>query len=122
MTVKIIDFGLARDLSEEHKIKSPGGSTYYQAPETTFVSKPTKISEKIDVWGVGCVLIFMCTEKPLFNVNASLPLDQNISIIHDKIRRADFDNKINNEIFPNLSEFCKKYLTVTDENLRASSS
>ena len=55
LTVKIIDFGLARDLNEEHKIKSAGGSTYYQAPET-FVSRPTKISEKIDVWGVGCVL------------------------------------------------------------------
>ena len=40
--------------------------------------------------------VFMSTEKPLFNLNASLPLDQNIAIIHEKIRTADFDNNINN--------------------------
>lgn len=39
LVVKIIDFGLARDLREmgegKHKIKSAGGSTCYQAPECT---------------------------------------------------------------------------------------
>lgn len=63
LTVKIIDFGLARDLKEmnqgKHNIKSAGGSAYYLAPEC-IVDKEcdngTKVSDKIDVWGAGCCL------------------------------------------------------------------
>ena len=71
-SVKIIDFGLARDLQGmkdgKHNIKTAGGSTYYQAPEV-LVTETGQISEKVDIWGTGCVLIYLCTGMPLFNID-----------------------------------------------------
>lgn len=57
---KICDFGLAQPmaLEETHisrKIQGEGGSPRYMAPE--LFSPDGKITEKVDIWAFGCILI-----------------------------------------------------------------
>eukprot|EP00932_Pfiesteria_piscicida_P007039 SRR837773.17026.p1 GENE.SRR837773.17026~~SRR837773.17026.p1 ORF type:complete len:118 (+),score=45.99 SRR837773.17026:32-355(+) len=56
LNVKICDFGLTEHMERTHITKkNNGGSPRYMAPEL-FDSK-TKITEKIDIWAMGCILL-----------------------------------------------------------------
>jgi len=56
LNVKICDFGLTESMERTHITKSNnGGSPRYMAPEL-FDAK-TKITEKIDIWAVGCIFV-----------------------------------------------------------------
>jgi serine/threonine protein kinase len=59
LNIKICDFGLTEPMERTHITKkNNGGSPRYMAPEL-FDSK-TKITEKIDVWAMGCIFIEVC--------------------------------------------------------------
>jgi len=56
---KICDFGLAQHLKGSHISRRPGGEAgtpRYMAPEC-FASAVGKLSEKVDIWALGCVLV-----------------------------------------------------------------
>merc|ERR1712071_606109 len=108
-TVKIIDFGLARDIDEIEKsnnhMSSGRGSLLYQAPETVSLRENERVryTSKIDVWGVGCVLSYLLTGKALFNINPNLSLQINTNRITRKLKAMNFDNPPQGR--PALSEF-----------------
>jgi len=56
---KICDFGLAQQMEATHivrKLDGEGGSPRYMAPEL-YDAAHGKITEKVDIWAVGCILI-----------------------------------------------------------------
>merc|ERR1711957_663235 len=56
LNIKICDFGLTESMEQTHITKkNNGGSPRYMAPEL-FDTK-TKITEKIDVWAMGCIFV-----------------------------------------------------------------
>merc|ERR1719456_2230967 len=56
LNIKICDFGLSESMERTHITKrNNGGSPRYMAPEL-FDCK-TKITEKIDIWALGCILV-----------------------------------------------------------------
>jgi serine/threonine protein kinase len=56
LNIKICDFGLTESMERTHMTKkNKGGSPRYMAPEL-FDSK-TKITEKIDMWAMGCIVV-----------------------------------------------------------------
>lgn len=59
LNIKICDFGLTESMDRTHITKkNNGGSPRYMAPEL-FDCK-TKITEKIDVWAMGCIFVEVC--------------------------------------------------------------
>eukprot|EP00930_Biecheleria_cincta_P026382 TRINITY_DN18600_c0_g1_i1.p1 TRINITY_DN18600_c0_g1~~TRINITY_DN18600_c0_g1_i1.p1 ORF type:complete len:735 (+),score=91.77 TRINITY_DN18600_c0_g1_i1:136-2205(+) len=59
LNVKICDFGLTESMERTHITKkNNGGSPRYMAPEL-FDCK-TKITERIDVWAMGCIFVEIC--------------------------------------------------------------
>uniref|UniRef100_A0A671Y001 Protein kinase domain-containing protein n=1 Tax=Sparus aurata TaxID=8175 RepID=A0A671Y001_SPAAU len=60
--VKLIDFGLARPV-RELVIGDIVQATGYRAPE---VMLGLRLSEAIDMWGVGCVMAFLCFGRFLY--------------------------------------------------------
>eukprot|EP00811_Abedinium_folium_P004388 NODE_1403_length_2489_cov_5.317951.p1 GENE.NODE_1403_length_2489_cov_5.317951~~NODE_1403_length_2489_cov_5.317951.p1 ORF type:complete len:696 (+),score=137.60 NODE_1403_length_2489_cov_5.317951:142-2229(+) len=56
LNLKVCDFGLTESMERTHITKrNNGGSPRYMAPEL-FDSK-TKITEKIDIWAMGCIFV-----------------------------------------------------------------
>jgi serine/threonine protein kinase len=56
LNLKLCDFGLTESMERTHITKrNNGGSPRYMAPEL-FDSK-TKITEKVDIWAMGCIFI-----------------------------------------------------------------
>jgi len=59
LNIKICDFGLTESMERTHITKkNNGGSPRYMAPEL-FDCK-TKITERIDVWAMGCIFVEIC--------------------------------------------------------------
>jgi len=59
LNIKICDFGLTEPMERTHITKkNNGGSPRYMAPE--LFDNKTKITEKIDVWAMGCIFIEIC--------------------------------------------------------------
>eukprot|EP00429_Kryptoperidinium_foliaceum_P018991 CAMPEP_0176027110 /NCGR_PEP_ID=MMETSP0120_2-20121206/13291_1 /TAXON_ID=160619 /ORGANISM="Kryptoperidinium foliaceum, Strain CCMP 1326" /LENGTH=1125 /DNA_ID=CAMNT_0017360315 /DNA_START=128 /DNA_END=3503 /DNA_ORIENTATION=- len=56
---KICDFGLAQEIEATHivrKLDGEGGSPRYMAPEC-YDAANGKLTEKVDIWAIGCILI-----------------------------------------------------------------
>lgn len=64
LNCKICDFGLTLTLDSTHMtVKSLQGSPRYMAPEQFETS--ARISEKVDIWQMGCVMLeFFCVKMP----------------------------------------------------------
>lgn len=60
-TIKIADFGLAREIQPQDLAGTFVGSPLYMAPE---VLEGQKYNEKADLWSVGCILYEMFTGYP----------------------------------------------------------
>jgi len=59
LNIKICDFGLTEPMERTHITKkNNGGSPRYMAPE--LFDNKTKITEKVDVWAMGCIFIEIC--------------------------------------------------------------
>lgn len=62
--LKILDFGLARNVNDENILKTPYVVTrYYRAPE---VILGMGYAENVDVWSIGCILAELLTGRVLF--------------------------------------------------------
>merc|ERR1719409_594270 len=56
LNIKICDFGLTEPMDRTHiEKKNNGGSPRYMAPE--LFDQRSKITEKVDVWAMGCIFI-----------------------------------------------------------------
>eukprot|EP00927_Polykrikos_kofoidii_P032789 TRINITY_DN2781_c0_g2_i1.p1 TRINITY_DN2781_c0_g2~~TRINITY_DN2781_c0_g2_i1.p1 ORF type:complete len:427 (-),score=74.69 TRINITY_DN2781_c0_g2_i1:188-1426(-) len=58
---KICDFGLAQQMEATHivrRLEGEGGSPRYMAPEC-YDAMHGKLTEKVDIWAMGCILIEM---------------------------------------------------------------
>jgi len=64
MSAKICDFGLTFSLDRTHlTVMSLQGSPRYMAPEQ--LDPPNKITEKVDIWQMGCVMLeLFCLAVP----------------------------------------------------------
>ncbi len=60
--IKLIDFGLAKKLSENEIMSNPNGTAYYIAPEVL----KGEYTVKCDVWSMGVVLYIMMCGRPPF--------------------------------------------------------
>jgi calcium-dependent protein kinase len=60
--IKMIDFGLSKDFSEQNTMNSMNGSPYYIAPEVFL----QKYNMKIDIWSMGVVIYIMLSGKVPF--------------------------------------------------------
>jgi len=60
--IKLIDFGLAKKLSENEIMNNPNGTAYYIAPEVL----KGEYSMKCDIWSMGVVLYIMMCGRPPF--------------------------------------------------------
>ena len=63
--VKLIDFGMAREVAwEGREMTNQVGSLYYRAPELLLGER--RYGSKVDVWSLGCIFYFMQTGSILF--------------------------------------------------------
>ena len=60
--IKLIDFGLAKKVSQDELMTTPNGTPYYIAPEVLKGSYTTQC----DNWSMGVVLFIMLSGKPPF--------------------------------------------------------
>ncbi|KAJ1416711.1 Serine/threonine-protein kinase, active site [Sesbania bispinosa] len=65
MTVKLADFGLAREFADPDTLYTDKIATrWYRAPEILFDSR--RYSTPVDLWSVGCIFGEMVLGKPVF--------------------------------------------------------
>jgi eukaryotic-like serine/threonine-protein kinase len=75
--IKILDFGLAKNLSENIKPMKVEGTPGFMAPES--LDKNAKINNSVDIYALGCVAYWMLTTKNVFGINLELPIASNNS-------------------------------------------
>jgi len=74
--VKLGDFGLSRELSDQSKFAySHVGTPYYMSPEQI---EETKYNEKSDIWSLGCFLYELTTFHPPFEAKNQIMLAMRI--------------------------------------------
>lgn len=63
---KLTDFGLSSTATSKHSVitKYSRGTSSYRAPE--LLRFPPTVTNKVDIWGIGCVLHELTTSKPAF--------------------------------------------------------
>jgi serine/threonine protein kinase len=66
--VKIGDFGLAREIRSLPPYTDYVSTRYYRAPEC--ILKSTNYNSRIDIWALGCIMIEMYNQKPVFVGNS----------------------------------------------------
>eukprot|EP00933_Yihiella_yeosuensis_P060609 TRINITY_DN6335_c0_g2_i1.p1 TRINITY_DN6335_c0_g2~~TRINITY_DN6335_c0_g2_i1.p1 ORF type:complete len:693 (-),score=101.25 TRINITY_DN6335_c0_g2_i1:65-2143(-) len=98
LNIKICDFGLTESMERTHITKkNNGGSPRYMAPEL-FDCK-TKITEKIDVWAMGCIFVEICGGPlPYENITSLADLTKEMLVhrqtpevptfIHEEMRKV----------------------------------
>jgi eukaryotic-like serine/threonine-protein kinase len=67
--IKVLDFGLVRDIKSEHNISRSNitavvGTPLYLAPEA--IVTPERIDARADIYGLGCVAYYLITGTPPF--------------------------------------------------------
>ena len=71
-SVKIGDFGLAKELSSESKFAYTNvGTPFYMSPE---MINEMRYNEKSDIWALGCLLFELCALVPPFEATNQLSL------------------------------------------------
>ena len=78
--LKIIDFGLSRDINLKKLLSSKVGTAYYVSPEIL----AGQYNEKCDVWSAGVILYVLLSGEPPFNG----PSD---GVIYSKIKQLKFN-------------------------------
>lgn len=92
--IKMIDFGLSKDFSEQTTMHTMSGSPYYIAPEVFL----QKYNMKIDIWSMGVVLYIMLSGKVPFPGRTEPEIIQNVI-------KGEFH--FNHKAFEEVSEECK---------------
>ena len=63
-TLKLIDFGMAKQLGEEIQNSTNHITICYRPPEILFVA--THYGPSADIWSAGCILAELIMKRPLF--------------------------------------------------------
>lgn len=63
--VKLIDFGLAREIRSRPPYTDYVSTRWYRAPEILFRS--TTYNSPVDIFALGCIIAELYLMKPLFN-------------------------------------------------------
>ena len=105
--IKIIDFGLSKEIPPNRKLGSKVGSAYYVAPEVI----KGLYTEKCDIWSAGVILYIILSGDPPFNGSTD-------NDIYNKILKMKF--KFPDEKWINISNEAKDLIThmITPENER----
>ncbi|KAM3134480.1 hypothetical protein pb186bvf_013446 [Paramecium bursaria] len=74
-TIKLCDFGLAKEIQEDVINKSFVGTLIYTCPE---IVENKQYTEKADIWSFGCILYELLKLKPAFSSNNPLTLASKI--------------------------------------------
>ncbi|CAE8586109.1 unnamed protein product [Polarella glacialis] len=124
LNIKICDFGLTESMERTHITKkNNGGSPRYMAPEL-FDCK-TKITEKIDVWAMGCIFVEICGGPlPYEDVSTLGDLTKEMlvhrrtpavpSFIHDAMRRVCIRHRSVDRAEPRMQQWpCPYWLGAT---------
>jgi len=69
-TIKLGDFGLAREIRSRPPFTDYVSTRWYRAPEVLLHS--TSYNSAIDMWAVGCIIPELCTFRPLFPGNSEI--------------------------------------------------
>jgi serine/threonine protein kinase len=68
LTVKLIDFGIAREIRSKPPFTEYVSTRWYRAPEMLF--RFPSYSAQVDVWAVGCIIAEMYLGRPIFLGNS----------------------------------------------------
>ena len=63
--IKVVDFGLSKDLSYQNLIENASGTPFYVAPETLMLQS----SIKSDIWSLGVIMYAILSGKMPFTGN-----------------------------------------------------
>ena len=108
--VKLGDFGLSRELSDQSKFAySNVGTPYYMSPEQI---DQCKYNEKSDIWSLGCFLYELVTFHPPFEAKNQMELAMKIKSGNVKRINKNYSEELWRVI---------TWLLNTDYNLRPSS-
>ncbi|CUS23822.1 LAQU0S12e00826g1_1 [Lachancea quebecensis] len=120
VSVKLGDFGLAKDLGASVEFATTYvGTPYYMSPEVLMDQPYSPLS---DIWSLGCVIYEMCTLRPPFQAKTYSELQR-------KIKAANFDRipeyysdelqkLIESCIDPNLQTRASTYSLLQEPQLR----
>ena len=72
--IKVVDFGLSKDLSHSNVIQNASGTPFYVAPETLML----KGSIKSDIWSLGVIMYIMLSGKVPFTGQSSDQILKNV--------------------------------------------
>lgn len=92
--IKMIDFGLSKQVHDNESMHTMSGSPYYIAPEVFL----QRYNFKIDIWSMGVVLYIMLSGKVPF------PGRTEPEIIHN-VMKGEYH--FNHPAFKNVSDGCK---------------
>ena len=76
--IKVLDFGLAKSLTENIKPIKIEGTPGFIAPEA--LDKNANISSSVDIYALGCVAYWMLTTKNVFGINLELTIASNAKL------------------------------------------
>ncbi|KAI8913206.1 tousled-like protein kinase [Gorgonomyces haynaldii] len=108
--VKLTDFGLSKivnqDTLRETNLTSQGAGTYWYLPPEVFERSedPIKISSKVDVWSVGCIVYEMLYGQKPFGNNRS-----QFSILKESVIAKDGQFVVF-PLKPLVSQECKDFI------------
>jgi calcium-dependent protein kinase len=109
--IKLIDFGLAKQIESNEVMNAPNGTPYYIAPEVLKGSYTTQC----DNWSMGVVLFIMMSGKPPFGGKS------NKEIIDNVLKGSfNFDNPVWENVSDDAKDLISKLLNrQADERLTA---
>jgi len=108
LQVKIADFGLSKDFSEQNAMTTCCGSPSYVAPE---VLQQGMYNNSCDIWSIGVILyVLLSGFLPFFG--------ETQEELFDKILTGSysFANKVWDDISPTAKDLVTKMLTINEED------
>ena len=109
--IKVVDFGLSRNIDIKKILSSKVGTAYYVAPEIL----AGNYNEKCDIWSSGVILYILLSGEPPFNG----PSDSDI-LSKIKSYKYDFPAEKWNNISMEAKDLISKMLLPEKERLSAS--
>lgn len=100
-TLRLVDFDLSRNISDDALIKQYSGSPLYMPPEVFSLEPHTKM---VDIWSLGICLYYMVTDTFPFNADSYHELEE--KVLFDEV---SFPN--NMDLSNDLKDLIKKMLT-----------